>query len=154
MPSTTNLVQPICVNAACHEIAVEVAARASLAAHRDVAGPWEQWPSGRFTRTVRRLRTTAQVDSWELSLEGPLEALGMDPTWVLRLRSSGLEADVLLFYGTFLEVSASKPKNIDGGAFVGGVADLDPGLLLEVLGDLGEAADGGALPSWLRSTTD
>ena len=103
---------------------------------------------------VLRAWVDAHTDSWELSLDGPLEALGMDPTWVLRLRSRGLEADILLFYGPVLDVSAFRPKNIDGGALVGGASDLAPGLLLDMLGDLGEAANGGGLPNWLRSTAD
>lgn len=96
----------------------------------------------------------AILDSWELSLDGPLEAPGMDPTWILSLRSAGLEAEVLLFYGPVLDVSAFRPKSTDQGALVGGASDLDPGLLLEMLDDLGEAANGGALPNWLRSPTD
>jgi hypothetical protein len=93
----------------------------------------------------------AKAGRWQIELERPLEAIGMDPTWILNLRSDGLEANVCLFYGPVLDVSAFRPENVDEGAFVGGAQDFTAERLLEMLEDLGEAADGSALPDWLRS---
>lgn len=87
----------------------------------------------------------------DIKLDGPLEAVGMDPTWVLRIRSVGFEADACLFYGPVLDVSAFRPDNIDEGAFVGGAEYFADERLAEMLNDLGSAAKGGALPNWLRS---
>jgi hypothetical protein len=74
----------------------------------------------------------------------------MDPTWVLNLRSPGLEVVVCLFYGPVLDVSAVRPENIGQGAFVGGAEGFSAERLLEILGDLAAAADGQTLPNWLR----
>ena len=93
----------------------------------------------------------AKADRWQVELIGPMEAIGMDPTWILRLRSDGLEADDCLFYGPVLDVSAFRPKNVDEGALVGGARDFTAERLVELLDDLGKAADGAALPDWLRS---
>jgi hypothetical protein len=41
------------------------------------------------------------------SLEGPLEAPGMDPTWILELRQGSAEANVFLFRGPYAEVGWS-----------------------------------------------
>jgi hypothetical protein len=86
----------------------------------------------------------------ELQLDGPLEAKGMDPTWVLRLRAPDLEADVLLFYGPMVDVSAFRPKHLDDRALVGGEDDVTPERLIEMLNDLAQTAGGGVLASWLR----
>jgi hypothetical protein len=83
-------------------------------------------------------------------IEGPLEAPGMDPRWILKIRSEHLDADVLLFYGPFLDVSASRPSDPDAGLFVGGAEHLSDDGLVEMLNDLGRAALGDDLPSWLR----
>lgn len=87
----------------------------------------------------------------ELKLDGPLEAIGMDPTWVLTLQSPGLEADVRLFYGPVLDVSASRPDHIDDVAFVGGAEDFTAERLVEMLNGLSFAAVSGTLPDWLRA---
>lgn len=54
----SNLVQPILVTLDdSHERIVTAAARASLLACEDVASePWATWLSGRFTKTVRRIK--------------------------------------------------------------------------------------------------
>lgn len=93
----------------------------------------------------------ANTGRWQIELKGPLEAIGMDPTWILNLRSHGLEADVYLFYGPVLDVSAFRPEDVHEGAFIGGAQDFTADRLLEMLDELGEAADGRALPGWLRS---
>lgn len=87
----------------------------------------------------------------DIKLDGPLEAIGMDPTWVLRLRSPGLEADACLFYGPVLDVSAFRPDDIEAGAFIGGAEDFSADRLVEMLNQLGSAANGSTIPDWLRS---
>jgi hypothetical protein len=109
----------------------------------------------------RDLELGSALQSWvdahgahgEVELVGPLEAPGMDPTWVLRLRSLELEADVHLFYGPLLDISAFRPTHVEDGALVGGAEDVTPEQLVSMLDDLAEAAGGGALPGWLRSVT-
>jgi hypothetical protein len=46
----------------------------------------------------------------QVELLGPLDAPGMDPTWVLQFRSGQLEANVCLFRGPYLDVSAHRPS--------------------------------------------
>jgi hypothetical protein len=83
-------------------------------------------------------------------LHGPLDAPGMDPTWILSIRSNDLEADVHLFLGPYLDVSAFRPTDPDAGAYIGGEDGLSNARLIEMLDDLEAASLGGDLPSWLR----
>jgi len=74
----------------------------------------------------------------------------MDPTWVLSMRTPRLEADICLFYGPVLDVSAFRPGHVDEGALVGGADGVTANRLNEMLDDLREAALGKPLPDWLR----
>jgi hypothetical protein len=106
----------------------------------------------------RDLELGSALQSWvgshsaagEVQLEGPLQAVGMDPTWLVRLRSPALEADVLLFYGPYVDVSAFRPRHPEHGAFVGGAADVTPEQIVSMLDDLAEMAGGGPVAGWLR----
>jgi hypothetical protein len=105
----------------------------------------------------RDLELGSAVQSWVSShaaggveLEGPLEALGMDPTSLVRLRSPALEAHVHLFYGPYVDVSAFRPGHPEDGAFVGGANDVTPEQLVSMLDDLAEMARGGPVAGWLR----
>jgi len=86
----------------------------------------------------------------QVELLGPLDEPGMNPTWVLRLRSAQLEADVFLFRGPYLDVSAYRPSASEAGAFVGGEDGLSGARLVQMLDGLSEAALGADLPPWLR----
>jgi hypothetical protein len=86
----------------------------------------------------------------QVELLGPLDAPGMDPTWVLRVRSEQLEADVLLFRGPHLDVSAYRPSDLEAGAFVGGEDGLSDARLVQMLDGLAAASLGADLPAWLR----
>jgi hypothetical protein len=87
----------------------------------------------------------------EVELLGPLDAPGMDPTWVLRLRGGQLEAEVFLFRGPYVDVSACRPSAPEAGAFIGGEDNLSDARLVQMLDGLSEAAMGADLPAWLRS---
>lgn len=97
------------------------------------------------------MRTWAQArDGLEVEVLGPLDAHGMDPTWVLRLRSELLEAHVCLFRGPFMDVSAFRPTAVEAGAFVGGEEGLSDARLIQMLDALADAGMGADLPTWLR----
>jgi len=76
-------------------------------------------------------------------VQGPCEALGMDPTWIVRFRSETLEAEALLFRGAVVDVSASRPGALDVGLLVGGEVNLSDARLIEMLDGLEAGARGG-----------
>ena len=96
----------------------------------------------------------AWVDSADIAdaeVLGPLEAPGMVPRWILTIRRQELEADVYLFLGPSVDVSAFRPSDPDGGGYVGSEEQLSDARLIEMLDDLASASLGGPLPDWLRS---
>ena len=74
----------------------------------------------------------------------------MDPRWIARIRTEEFEADLMLFYGPVVDVSAFRPKRPDLGYLVGGEDIESDARFLEVLRDLSIAAAGGEDPAWLR----
>jgi hypothetical protein len=87
-----------------------------------------------------------------VELLGPLDAPGMDPTWILSFRSGHLDADVCLLRGPYLDVSAARPGAPEEGVLVGGeegerLSDLR---LVQMLDGLADASLGADLPEWLR----
>ena len=83
-------------------------------------------------------------------LLGPLDAPGMDPTWILQLRGAQLEADVYLFRGPHLDVSAYRPSAPEAGMLVGGEDGPTDARRVQMLDDLAAASLGADLPAWLR----
>lgn len=106
----------------------------------------------------RDLGLGAALQSWvnahagarDIRLDGPREAIGMDPTWVLTMRTPHLEASACLFSGPVLDVSVFRPDRPDEGALVGGADGVTAEGLHEMLEDLHAAALGGQFPAWLR----
>lgn len=83
-------------------------------------------------------------------VDGPLDAPGMNPRWIARIRSDAFEADLMIFYGPVIDVSASRPSAPEPGYFVGGEVGLSDERFIEMLNDLAAAAAGGPDPGWLR----
>jgi hypothetical protein len=88
----------------------------------------------------------------QVELHGPLEAPGMDPTWIMCFRSGHLDADVCLLRGPYLDVAAARPDAPEKGLLVGGeegegLSDLR---LVQMLDGLADASLGADLPEWLR----
>ena len=83
-------------------------------------------------------------------VEGPLEAPGMDPTWIARFRTAEFEADLMVFYGPHIDVSAFRPEVSASGYLVGGEDDVSDERFVEMLNDLASAARGGPDPTWMR----
>lgn len=99
------------------------------------------------------LRSWAETHAVSLSadLEGPLDAPGMDPTWILRVRGQLLDAEVHLLYGPIVNVSVFLPQQADNGMYVGGEDGVTARRLVEMLDGLDEVSRGSAMPSWLRA---
>lgn len=85
-----------------------------------------------------------------VAVEGPLEAPGMDPRWIARFRSDHFEADLMVFYGPVVDVSAFRSKGSGRGYFVGGEEGVSDERFIELLDDLDASARGGPDPEWLR----
>jgi len=88
----------------------------------------------------------------QVELLGPLDAPGMDPTWIVSFRSEYLDADVCLFRGPYLDVSAARPSAPEKNVLVGsedgeGLSELR---LVQMLDGLADASLGADLPEWLR----
>jgi hypothetical protein len=100
----------------------------------------------------RTLRSWADAHATllDLELEGPLDAPGMDPTWILRLSGPLLEAEVHLFYGPHVDISAFLTGRPDDGMFVGGEDGITGPRLIEMLDGLERVNRGDAMPAWLR----
>ena len=64
--------------------------------------------------------------------------------------ASTREADVYLFRGPYLDVSAVRPHAPEAGAFVDGENGVSDARLIQILDGLSEAAVGAAIPAWLR----
>lgn len=75
----------------------------------------------------------------------------MDPRWIAHFRSDLFEADLMVFYGPLVDVSAFRPQSADPGYLVGGEEDVSDERLIEMLDDLDASARGGPDPQWLRS---
>lgn len=98
------------------------------------------------------LRSWADTHAASLSaeLDGPLDAPGMDPTWMLRISGHLLDAEVHLFYGPLVNVSMFLTQQADDGMYVGGEDGVTAQRLVEMLDGLDKVNRGGAVPSWLR----
>lgn len=104
-------------------------------------------------RTLRSW-TDAYVGLLDLTLQGPLDAPGMDPTWILGMSGPLLEADVCLFYGPHVDISAFLTQRPDDGMLVGGEDGITEQRLVEMLDGLDGMNRGGAVPTWLRPPSD
>ena len=93
----------------------------------------------------------AHTASLSAELEGPLDAPGMDPTWILRVHGRLLDAEVHLFYGPIVNASLFLPQQADDGMYVGGESGVTARRLLEMLDGLEEVSRGGTMPLWLRA---
>jgi hypothetical protein len=100
-------------------------------------------------RTLRSW-ADAHATSLDLELEGPLDAPGMDPTWILRMSGPLLEAEVHLFYGPHVDISVFLTQRPEGGMFVGGEDGITGQRLVEMLNGLEQMNRGDAMPTWLR----
>ncbi|MEH0971727.1 hypothetical protein V6U77_11400 [Micromonospora sp. CPCC 205546] len=79
-----------------------------------------------------------------LEVHGPLEAPGMDPTWIVRFTMPWREAELVLFRGPYAEVMWFDPRDAQPGAHVEGHYHLTPEsiiALLETLASDGAVAD-------------
>jgi hypothetical protein len=83
-------------------------------------------------------------------VRGPLDSAGMDPTWLLRITTPALDAEVYLFSGPRAEFAAFRPEAADEGMLVAYRDPLTESQLIEMVEDLAAAARGGPLPAWLR----
>ncbi|MGX6605786.1 hypothetical protein ACWKSP_27180 [Micromonosporaceae bacterium Da 78-11] len=92
--------------------------------------------------------------SLSMTLQGPLDAPGMDPTWLLHLTGRLIEAEVVLFYGPYVDISVVCSTGSNDELYVGGERDITASRLVEMLDDLAAAERGADLPSWLRPAPD
>jgi hypothetical protein len=107
---------------------------------------------------TRDLELGAALRSWVearagqpgVTLLGPLDAYGMDPTWILRIRTAFLDAEVILFDGPRVDVAAFRPTAADDGMYVGYPEDVTAARLTAMADELAAAGRGAALPAWLR----
>jgi len=99
------------------------------------------------------LRSWIVVNTSLLSVElkGPLDSVGMDPTWLLRMSGDLLDAEVCLFYGPRVDVAAFLPKQPDDRMLVGSADGITGQRLAEMLDELARINSGEAVPVWLRS---
>ncbi len=109
----------------------------------------------------RDLELGAALGAWseaqtlfQLELLGPLDAPGMDPTWLLRVVGHVLQAELVLFYGPHVDVSAFRSTRPEDGLYVGGETDITPSRLTEMLDELAAVEEGDAMPNWLRPAPD
>jgi hypothetical protein len=77
----------------------------------------------------------------------------MDPRWIAHFRSDHFEAELMVFYGPVVDVSAFRPQSVDLGYFVGGEEGVSDERFIEMLDDLAASARGGPVPQWLRSVS-
>lgn len=112
---------------------------------------------GPASDVTRDAELAAALENWVSAADpdvvapiGPFDAVGMDPTWVVRFRGQHLEADASLFRGAYLDVSASKPGDVQGSLLVGGEGELTAARLIAMLNDLAAASQGSPIPPWLR----
>jgi hypothetical protein len=98
--------------------------------------------------------TDAYVGLLDITLQGPLDAPGMDPTWILRMSGPLLEAEVFLFYGPHVDISAVLTERSNGGMFVGGEDGITEQRLVAMVDGLDEMNRGGVLAAWLRPLSD
>lgn len=92
----------------------------------------------------------AHATSLDLELEGPLDAPGMDPTWIVRVSGPLLVAEVHLFYGPHVDISVFLTQRPEDGMFVGGENGITGQRLVEMLNGLEQISRGDAMPTWLR----
>lgn len=85
-----------------------------------------------------------------VTVDGPLEAPGMDPRWIAHFRSVYFEAELMVFYGPMVDVSAFRPQNVDLGYLVGGEQGVSDERFIDMLNDLAACAGGDPEPQWLR----
>jgi len=100
-------------------------------------------------RTLRSWTDTHE-GPLDLELDGPLDAPGMDPTWFLRMSGSLLEAEVRLFYGPRVDISAFLTQRAEDEMFAGVEDGITEQRLLEMLNGLEQMNRGGGVPAWLR----
>jgi hypothetical protein len=99
--------------------------------------------------SVVRSWADEQTDAVNLKFDGPLDAPGMDPTWMLELRGTAIEAVAHLFYGPIVDVTVVRLA--EGELYVGGAQDFSNSHLVSMLDDLVEASHDGVIPTWLRA---
>ncbi|MER5336604.1 hypothetical protein [Micromonospora sp. NPDC002717] len=92
----------------------------------------------------------AHAASLDLELEGPLDAPGMDPTWILRMSGPRVEAEVHLFYGPHVDISVVLTQHPEDGMFVSGEDGITGQWLTEMLDGLEQMSREDAMPTWLR----
>ncbi|AGL19699.1 hypothetical protein [Actinoplanes sp. N902-109] len=76
----------------------------------------------------------------------------MDPTWLLRISGDALEAELFLFYGPYVDVSALRSTRPQDDLYVGGENDITPSRLTEMLDELAAVQNGAPMPTWLLPT--
>jgi hypothetical protein len=103
----------------------------------------------------RSLRSWTEVHatSLDLELEGPLDAPGMDPTRILRMSGPLLEAEVILFYGPRVQVSAFFTQRLEDGMFLAGEDGVTDQRLMTMLNGLQRMSQGDPAPGWLRGAS-
>jgi hypothetical protein len=94
--------------------------------------------------------TGSHSGALSLNLQGPLDAPGMDPTWLLHLEGQLVEAEVVLFYGPYVDISVVRSGGSEDELYIGGESDITASRLVEMLDDLVAVNRGDELPSWLR----
>ncbi|WP_203819990.1 hypothetical protein [Paractinoplanes ferrugineus] len=95
--------------------------------------------------------TQANASLLSIALEGLLDSAGMDPTWLLRMSSESLDAEVCLFYGPRVDVAAFLPKQPADRMFVGSEDGVTQQRLVEILDELVRVNGGEVMPTRLRS---
>jgi hypothetical protein len=99
---------------------------------------------------VLRSWTDANATSLSLELEGPLDAPGMDPSWILRMSGLSLKAEVHLFFGPHVDISAFLTQRPEDGMFVGGEDGITGQRLVEMVDGLERMNRGDVIPTWRR----
>jgi hypothetical protein len=88
------------------------------------------------------------------NLQGPLDAPGMDSTWLLHLPGRLIEAEVVLFYGPYVDISVVRSAGSKDELYIGGESDITASRLGDMLDELAAVDRGAELPSWLRPAPD
>ncbi|MFI6268536.1 hypothetical protein [Micromonospora zamorensis] len=73
---------------------------------------------------------------------------------MLHLTGRLIEADVVLFYGPYVDISVLRSAGVEGELYIGGERDITANRLVEMLDDFAAVDRGADLPSWLRPAPD
>ncbi|TDB74329.1 hypothetical protein [Micromonospora sp. KC723] len=110
-------------------------------------------PDISYLASVTRVRAAAGVILRDQAGR-VLDAPGMDPTWLLHLAGQLIEAEVVLFYGPYVDISVLRSAGAEDELYIGGERDITACRLVDMLDDLVAVDRGAELPSWLRPAPD